>query len=316
MNLKLIKKTTGKKLICTTVCSLTLGALSPFIYPNTTSYALTTESTVLNNYNLSEFQTTFFDLIEFMDKNISVEKLRSKIKDLDLVKTQELDFNNMVDIYEKNNEQIKVYYNKLNKQKSYYAQNIEYKVNIENPSINSITLSNLNISSNKPAVSLEIATESINDLDKISKILKLDQSNGNAYKIYLNLLKAIESKDNFTINDLVKFNSSFKKLENPYDNDRSTFEIKVNDYESITVVFNKDKKINNLYLSDRKNIKTVKDLIITKTKDAKDIGWDIQDYYKQEYNLTYGKTGHIINTDSKNLTDMKKLFIDFLSEYK
>lgn len=316
MNLKLIKKTTGKKLICTTVCSLTLGALSPFIYPNTTSYALTTESTVLNNYNLSEFQTTFFDLIEFMDKNISVEKLRSKIKDLDLVKTQELDFNNMVDIYEKNNEQIKVYYNKLNKQKSYYAQNIEYKVNIENPSINSITLSNLNISSNKQAVSLEIATESINDLDKISKILKLDQSNGNAYKIYLNLLKAIESKDNFTINDLVKFNSSFKKLENPYDNDRSTFEIKVNDYESITVVFNKDKKINNLYLSDRKNIKTVKDLIITKTKDAKDIGWDIQDYYKQEYNLTYGKTGHIINTDSKNLTDMKKLFIDFLSEYK
>ena len=130
MNLKLIKKTTGKKLIYTTVCSLTLGSLSPFIYPNTTSYALTTESTVLNNYKLSEFQNTFFDLIEFMDKNISMEKLRSKIKDLDLVKNQELDFNNMFDIYEKNNEQIKVYYNKLNKQKSYYAQNIVYKINI------------------------------------------------------------------------------------------------------------------------------------------------------------------------------------------
>ncbi len=315
MNLKLIKKTTGKKLIFTTVCSLTLGALSPFIYPNTTSYALTTESISLNNYKLSEFQNTFFDLIEFMDKNISVEKLRSKIKDLDLVKTEELDFNNMVDIYEKNNEQIKVYYNKLNKQKSYYAQNIEYKINIKNPSINSITLSNLNISSNKKAVSLEIATESINDLDKISKILKLDQSNGNAYKIYLNLLKSIESKDSFTIKDLIKFNSGFKKLENPYDKDRATFEIKVNDYESITVVFNKDEKINNIYLSDRKNIKTVKDLIITKTEDAKDIGWDIQKHYKQEYNLTYGKIGHIINTDSENLEDMKKLFIDFLNEY-
>lgn len=316
MNLKLIKKTTGKKLICTAVCSLTLGALSPFIYPNTTSYALTTESTVLNNYKLSEFQNTFFDLIEFMDKNISVEKLRSKIKDLDLVKTEELDFNNMVDIYEKNNEQIKVYYNKLNKQKSYYAQNIEYKINIKNPNINSITLSNLNISSNKQAVSLEITTESTNDLDKISKILKLDQSNGNTYKIYLNLFKAIESKDNFTINDLVKFNSGFKKLENPYDKDRATFEIKVNDYESITVVFNKDEKINNIYLSDSKNRKTVHDLITTKTKDSKDIGWDIQNYYKQEYNLTYGKTGHIINTDSENIETMKKLFIDFLNEYK
>lgn len=315
MNLKLIKKTTGKKLIFTTVCSLTLGALSPFIYPNTTSYALTTESTVLNNYNLSEFQTTFFDLIEFMDKNISLEKLRSKIKDLYLVKTQELDFNNMVDIYEKNNEQIKVYYNKLNKQKSYYAQNIEYKINIKNPSINSITLSNLNISSNKKAVSLEIATESINDLDKISKILKLDQSNGNAYKIYINLLKSIESKNSFTSKDLIKFNPDFNKLENPYDKDRATFEIKVNDYESITVVFNKDEKINNIYLSDSKNIKTVHDIITTKTKDAKDIGWDIQDYYKQEYNLTYGKTGHIINTDSENLEDMKKLFMDFLNEY-
>lgn len=315
MNLKLIKKTTGKKLICTTIGVLTLGSLSPFIYPNTTSYALTTESISLNNYKLSEFQNTFFDLIEFMDKNISIEKLRSKIKDLDLVKTQELDFNNMVDIYEKNNEQIKVYYNKLNKQKSYYAQNIEYKINIKNPSINSIRLSNLNISSNKKAVSLEIATESINDLDKISKILKLDQSNGNAYKIYLNLLKAIESKDNFTINDLVEFNPDFKKLENPYDKDRATFEIKVNDYESITVVFNKDEKINNIYLSDSKNRKTVHDLITTKTKDAKDIGWDIQDYYKQEYNLTYGKTGHIINTDSENLEDMKKLFMDFLNEY-
>ena len=315
MILKLIKKTTGKKLICTTIGVLTLGALSPFIYPNTTSYALKTESISLNNYKLSEFQNTFFDLIEFMDKNISIEKLRSKIKDLELVKTEELDFNNMVDIYEKNNELIKVYYNKINRQKSYYAQNIEYKINIKNPNINSITLSNLNISSNKQSVSLEIITESTNDLDKISKILKLDQSNGNAYKIYINLLKAIESKDNFSINDLVKFNSGFKKLENPYDKDRATFEIKVNDYESITVVFNKDKKINNIYLSDRKNIKTVHDLITTKTKDAKDIGWDIQKHYKQEYNLTYGKTGHIINTDSENLEDMKKLFIDFLNKY-
>ena len=81
-------------------------------------------------------------------------------------------------------------------------------------------------------------------------------------------------------------------------------------------MFNKDEKINNIYLSDSKNRKTVHDLITTKTKDAKDIGWDIQNYYKQEYNLTYGKTGHIINTDSENIETMKKLFIDFLNEYK
>ena len=308
MNVKLMKKTKGKKLICTTIGILTIGALSPVINPNIknnlfVSYTLTTENKVSNNYKLSKFQNTFFDLIEFMDKDISVENLRSKIKDLKLVKTERLGNNDIVDIYEKNNEQIKIYYNKIDGKESYYARNVEYKINNKNSSINSITLGNLDPSTNKKAISLQVSTESTKDLDKTSKIFKLDKSNPDTYKIYLNLIKAIESKD------------SFKKLENPYDKDRSTFEIKVNEYEYITVVFNKDEKINTINLSDKKNVKTVKDLIITKTKDSKDIGWDIQKHYKQEYNLTYGKTGHVISVEKSNPDDAKKLFIDFLREY-
>ena len=320
MNVKLMKKTKGKKLICTTIGILTIGALSPVINPNIknnlfVSYALTTENKVSNNHKLSKFQNTFFDLIEFMDKDISVENLRSKIKDLKLVKTERLGNNDIVDIYEKNNEQIKIYYNKIDGKESYYARNVEYKINNKNSSINSITLGNLDPSTNKKSISLQVSTESIKDLDKTSKIFKLDKSNPDTYKIYLNLIKSIESKDSFTSKDLVKFNSGFKKLENPYDKDRSTFEIKVNEYEYITVVFNKDEKINTINLSDKKNVKTVKDLIITKTKDSKDIGWDIQKHYKQEYNLTYGKTGHVISVEKDNPDDAKKLFIDFLREY-
>ncbi|MDU5021172.1 MAG: hypothetical protein E6269_11525, partial [Clostridiales bacterium] len=95
MNVKLMKKTKGKKLICTTIGILTIGALSPVINPNIknnlfVSYALTTENKVSNNHKLSKFQNTFFDLIEFMDKDISVENLRGKIKDLHLVKTERL----------------------------------------------------------------------------------------------------------------------------------------------------------------------------------------------------------------------------------
>lgn len=320
MNVKLMKKTKGKKLICTTIGILTIGALSPVINPNIknnlfVSYALTTENKVSNNHKLSKFQNTFFDLIEFMDKDISVENLRSKIKDLKLVKTERLGNNDIVDIYEKNNEQIKIYYNKIDGKESYYARNVEYKINNKNSSINSITLGNLDPSTNKKSISLQVSTESTKNLDKTSKIFKLDKSNPDTYKIYLNLIKAIESKDSFTSKDLVKFNSGFKKLENPYDKDRSTFEIKVNEYEYITVVFNKDEKINTINLSDKKNVKTVKDLIITKTKDSKDIGWDIQKHYKQEYNLTYGKTGHVISVEKSNPDDAKKLFIDFLKEY-
>ncbi|MFR4161399.1 MAG: hypothetical protein ACLT0R_02235 [Paraclostridium sordellii] len=320
MNVKLMKKTKGKKLICTTIGILTIGALSPVINPNIknnlfVSYALTTENKFSNNHKLSKFQNTFFDLIEFMDKDISVENLRGKIKDLHLVKTERLGNNDIVDIYEKNNEQIKIYYNKIDGKESYYARNVEYKINNKSSSINSITLGNLDPSTNKKSISLQVSTESTKDLDKTSKIFKLDKSNPDTYKIYLNLIKAIESKDSFTSKDLVKFNSGFKKLENPYDKDRSTFEIKVNEYEYITVVFNKDEKINTINLSDKKNVKTVKDLIITKTKDSKDIGWDIQKHYKQEYNLTYGKTGHVISVEKSNPDDAKKLFIDFLKEY-
>lgn len=320
MNVKLMKKTKGKKLICTTIGILTIGALSPVINPNIknnlfVSYALTTENKVSNNHKLSKFQNTFFDLIEFMDKDISVENLRGKIKDLHLVKTERLGNNDIVDIYEKNNEQIKIYYNKIDGKESYYARNVEYKINNKSSSINSITLGNLDPSTNKKSISLQVSTESTKDLDKTSKIFKLDKSNPDTYKIYLNLIKAIESKDSFTSKDLVKFNSGFKKLENPYDKDRSTFEIKVNEYEYITVIFNKDEKINTINLSDKKNVKTVKDLIITKTKDSKDIGWDIQKHYKQEYNLTYGKTGHVISVEKSNPDDAKKLFIDFLKEY-
>ncbi|EPZ58491.1 hypothetical protein H477_1244 [[Clostridium] sordellii ATCC 9714] len=257
MNVKLMKKTKGKKLICTTIGILTIGALSPVINPNIknnlfVSYALTTENKVSNNHKLSKFQNTFFDLIEFMDKDISVENLRSKIKDLKLVKTERLGNNDIVDIYEKNNEQIKIYYNKIDGKESYYARNVEYKINNKNSSINSITLGNLDPSTNKKSISLQVSTESIKDLDKTSKIFKLDKSNPDTYKIYLNLIKAIESKDSFTSKDLVKFNSGFKKLENPYDKDRSTFEIKVNEYEYITVVFNKYEKINTINLSDKK----------------------------------------------------------------
>ncbi|CEQ12144.1 Uncharacterised protein [[Clostridium] sordellii] len=320
MNVKLMKKTKGKKLICTTIGILTIGALSPVINPNIknnlfVSYALTTENKFSNNHKLSKFQNTFFDLIEFMDKDISVENLRGKIKDLHLVKTERLGNNDIVDIYEKNNEQIKIYYNKIDGKESYYARNVEYKINNKSSSINSITLGNLDPSTNKKSISLQVSTESTKDLDKTSKIFKLDKSNPDTYKIYLNLIKAIESKDSFTSKDLVKFNSGFKKLENPYDKDRSTFEIKVNEYEYITVIFNKDEKINTINLSDKKNVKTVKDLIITKTKDSKDIGWDIQKHYKQEYNLTYGKTGHVISVEKSNPDDAKKLFIDFLKEY-
>lgn len=320
MNVKLMKKTKGKKLICTTIGILTIGALSPVINPNIknnlfVSYALTTENKFSNNHKLSKFQNTFFDLIEFMDKDISVENLRGKIKDLHLVKTERLGNNDIVDIYEKNNEQIKIYYNKIDGKESYYARNVEYKINNKSSSINSITLGNLDPSTNKKSISLQVSTESTKDLDKTSKIFKLDKSNPDTYKIYLNLIKAIESKDSFTSKDLVKFNSGFKKLENPYDKDRSTFEIKVNEYEYITVIFNKDEKINTINLSDKKNVKTVKDLIITKTKDSKDIGWDIQKHYKQEYNLTYGKTGHVISVEKSNPDDAKKLFIDFFKEY-
>lgn len=321
MNIKFMKKSKSKKILLTAVGMLVVGATSLTILTSAQSitqfsYADTKKSDTLKEHKLNEMQNTFFNLVKFMEdnKDISVDELRSNVKNLKLKETEQLGKDNRADIYIKGNGQIKVYYVKRDGQGPYLARNVEYILKNEDSQVKTIRLAHVNVSSDKKVISLQLSTESSKELNNSSKLLNLDILRSELYPTYVRLLKEIESKDCFTKKDLLKFNERFKEIGMPYDPSSDSFDIR-DDYARLIINFNeKTEQVSTVELSDVSSNRGDKEYITTKTKSLEYDNWDVQEYYSEEYNLTYNKIGHLITIDNENVNDAKNTFIKFMRD--
>lgn len=316
MNINLVKKSKSRKRIYTCIGAIAIGFLSPVLLTSAQSsqyisYANIKDKKNVEQYKLSDYQNKFFDLVEYYNSNktMSIDEIRNNMKDFTLTETKQLGLDK-ADIYSRDNEKLIVYYTKHDGVGPYYARNFEYKLMDRNSGIKSISLSYIDVSYNHTVVFLKIATESIDELDKYSKVLGIDKSNSELYLDYINLLNNISDKEEFTKDDIENINSKFKQVDN-------VFSANILGKEQLEVILDKgSNKVGTILLGTSRINSPNSSYIETKTGYLKYSEFDVQQYYTEEYNLSYGKTGHIISVNKENTNDIKQLFIKFMSSYR
>lgn len=316
MNIKLVQKSKSTKIAYTLIGTLTIAFLSPVVLTSAQSsqyisYASIKDKTDLKKNKLSNHQSKFFELVESYNNNnktMSIDEIRNNMKNFTLTETRQLGLDK-ADIYSKDNEKLIVYYTKHDEKGPYFARNFEYKIMDTHSKIKSISLSYIDVSYNNTVVFVEIATESIDELDKYSKFLGIDKSNSELYLDYINLLNNMQSKEEFTKNDIVNINQNFRQVDN-------VFSTKVLGKEQLEVIFDKDiNSIENILLGTPSINSPNSAYIQTKTGYLKYSEFDVQKHYKEEYNLSYGKTGHIISINREDSNDAKQLFTNLMNVY-
>lgn len=260
------------------------------------TYANQFESKLANN-KLSNLQNIYFELCKAKEekKDLNHRDIYNIVGKLPVTRTSNTKWAKS-DIYQCNNENLKIGYSNDKKEKIEY---IAYSINNSNDNINSVQLHYLDIKNYENKLGLVLSTKS-SELDKMLKVTNVQITDNNLYKTYSKIIKSVESNKNTNKKDLLNINKDFKQT---YNDDESILEIINNKKEKLSVNLNKNNEIETIKLLD----KYENEQIVTYVKYEPDVD------FLSAYNMKKNDTFTVLSPDQYNVDTAKDTFIKVIN---
>jgi hypothetical protein len=260
------------------------------------TYANQFESKLANN-KLSNLQNIYFELCKAKEekKDLNHRDIYNIVGKLPVTRTSNTKWAKS-DIYQCNNENLKIGYSNDKKEKIEY---IAYSINNSNDNINSVQLHYLDIKNYENKLGLILSTKS-SELDKMLKVTNVQITDNNLYKTYSKIIKSVESNKNTNKKDLLNINKDFKQT---YNDDESILEIVNNQKEKLSVNLNKNNEIETIKLLD----KYENEQIVTYVKYEPDVD------FLSAYNMKKNDTFTVLSPDQYNVDTAKDTFIKVIN---
>ena len=312
MNIKFMKNSKTKKIVFSLIGVLVISLSSTVLL---TSSKNGTQIVYGNNkkqsspiYNLSELQNTFFKLSELKkaNKNITRNEIKKSVNYLKLRKTESLDDNEqiLIDRYANGNEELRVYY--FQEGTNYVAKHIWYYLNDENNDLYSIRLHSTDNINGSENLGVEFATNSTNILDTLSKDLNISKTEKTSYETYLKVLKKLEAKESFKLEDLLKIDQNFTEAVT----EENIVKVTSNDNELVAKFNNSNGELQSIGFGDVYNLNAQKETLWTKTKNFPE-----NDFIIKEYNFPQEKSSNVLNKFEDNIKSLKESFTKIMNTY-
>lgn len=291
MKFKLKKITTIATIFTLTVLLTNM----PTINLNLT-YANQFESKLANN-KLSNLQNIYFELCKAKEekKDLNHRDIYNIVGKLPVTRTSNTKWAKS-DIYQCNNENLKIGYSNDKKEKIEY---IAYSINNSNDNINSVQLHYLDIKNYENKLGLVLSTKSY-ELDKMLQVTNVQITDNNLYKTYSKIIKSVESNKNTNKKDILNINKDFKQT---YNDDESILEIVNNQKEKLRVNLDKNNEIETIKLLD----KYENEQIVTYVKYEPDVD------FLSAYNMKKNDTFTVLSPDQYNVDTAKDTFIKVIN---
>ena len=260
------------------------------------TYANQFESKLANN-KLSNLQNIYFELCKAKEekKDLNHHDIYNIVGKLPVTRTSNTKWAKS-DIYQCNNENLKIGYSNDKKEKIEY---IAYSINNSNDNINSVQLHYLDIKNYENKLGLVLSTKS-SELDKMLKVTNVQITDNNLYKTYSKIIKSVESNKNTNKKDLLNINKDFKQT---YNDDESILEIVNNQKEKLSVNLDKNNEIETIKLLD----KYENEQIVTYVKYEPDVD------FLSAYNMEKNDTFTVLSPDQYNVDTAKDTFIKVIN---
>lgn len=260
------------------------------------TYANQFESKLANN-KLSNLQNIYFELCKAKEekKDLNHHDIYNIVGKLPVTRTSNTKWAKS-DIYQCNNENLKIGYSNDKKEKIEY---IAYSINNSNDNINSVQLHYLDIKNYENKLGLVLSTKSY-ELDKMLQVTNVQITDNNLYKTYSKIIKSVESNKNTNKKDLLNINKDFKQT---YNDDESILEIVNNQKEKLRVNLDKNNEIETIKLLD----KYENEQIVTYVKYEPDVD------FLSAYNMKKNDTFTVLSPDQYNVDTAKDTFIKVIN---
>ncbi|MDK2587435.1 hypothetical protein QOZ83_16455 [Romboutsia sedimentorum] len=260
------------------------------------TYANQFESKLANN-KLSNLQNIYFELCKAKEekKDLNHRDIYNIVGKLPVTRTSNTKWAKS-DIYQCNNENLKIGYSNDKKEKIEY---IAYSINNSNDNINSVQLHYLDIKNYENKLGLVLSTKSY-ELDKMLQVTNVQITDNNLYKTYSKIIKSVESNKNTNKKDILNINKDFKQT---YNDDESILEIVNNQKEKLRVNLDKNNEIETIKLLD----KYENEQIVTYVKYEPDVD------FLSAYNMEKNDTFTVLSPDQYNVDTAKDTFIKVIN---
>lgn len=260
------------------------------------TYANQFESKLANN-KLSNLQNIYFELCKVKEKkkDLNHHDIYNIVGKLPVTRTSNTKWAKS-DIYQCNNENLKIGYSNDKKEKIEY---IAYSINNSNDNINSVQLHYLDIKNYENKLGLVLSTKS-SELEKMLQVTNVQITDNNLYKTYSKIIKSVESNKNTNKKDILNINKDFKQT---YNDDESILEIVNNQKEKLRVNLDKNNEIETIKLLD----KYENEQIVTYVKYEPDVD------FLSAYNMKKNDTFTVLSPDQYNVDTAKYTFIKVIN---